>query len=295
MNYVITGSIGHISKPIVAKLIAEKHHVTVITSNQNRVAEIENIGAKALVGSVSETEFITKAFDKADVVYLMIPPNWNVTNWFEYQKQVANNYITAIQTNAVKKVVLLSSIGAHLRKGAGPIDGLGYLEEKLLALKDIDTIALRPSYFYYNLFSLIPLIKQANIIGGNFGGNEKLVLVDTNDIAKVAIDALLTLNFKGFQIQYIASDERLTSDIAKVLGTAIGKPDLPWVIFSDEQNLQGLLAAGLSNTIAEGYTQMGKSIREGFIQEDYWKNKPAMGKLTLEEFAEKFAQAYFNS
>jgi len=295
MNYVITGSIGHISKPIVEQLVANKHNVRVITSSESRKNEIEALGATALIGSVSDASFINNAFTNADAVYLMIPPNWAVTNWFEYQQQVAENYIAAIIKNNIKKVVLLSSIGAHMRKGAGPIDGLGYLEEKLVALSNVDTLALRPSYFFYNLLSMIPLIKQANIIGSNFGGTEKLVLVDTDDIAALAIDALLKLNFNGFNTQYIASDERETSEIASILGTAIDKPNLSWVVFNDEQNLQGLLGAGLSNTIAEGYTQMGKSIREGLIQADYWKNRPSLGKLKLEAFAERFALAYKNS
>jgi uncharacterized protein YbjT (DUF2867 family) len=50
MNYVITGSIGHISKPIVKKLKEAGHHVTVITSNSDRVKEIESLGATAFVG-----------------------------------------------------------------------------------------------------------------------------------------------------------------------------------------------------------------------------------------------------
>jgi hypothetical protein len=37
-----------------------------------------------------------------------------------------------------------------MRKGAGPIDGLGYLEEQLLGLQNVNTVALRPSYFFYN-------------------------------------------------------------------------------------------------------------------------------------------------
>jgi hypothetical protein len=40
-----------------------------------------------------------------------------------------------------------------LRKGAGPVDGLGYLEEQLLKLEGINVKFMRPSFFYYNLFA----------------------------------------------------------------------------------------------------------------------------------------------
>ncbi|MFP5042069.1 NAD(P)H-binding protein [Parasediminibacterium sp. JCM 36343] len=292
MNYVITGSLGNISKPIVAALVAAGHSVKVITSSADRVAAIEDLGATALVGSVEEASFVNSSFAGADAVYLMVPPKWAVANWLAYQQQISDNYVAAIAANNIKYVVQLSSIGAHLRKGAGPIDGLGYLEEKLAPLTDVNLLMLRPSYFMNNLYGMIGLVKQANIFGANFGGKEPLVLVDPSDIAAVASEALLHFAFKGHSIQYIASDERTTDEIAAILGEAIGKPGTPWVVFTDEQSLQGMLGAGLDEEIANGYTQMGKSIREGLIQEDYFKHKPVLGKIKLEDFAKGFAAAY---
>ncbi len=293
MNYVITGSIGHISKPVVAQLVAANHQVTVITSNPERVADIEALGATAKVGSVEDATFITSAFAGADAVYLMIPPLWKTDNWLAYQQTVADNYVAAITANNIKYVVQLSSIGAHMRKGAGPIDGLGYLEEQLLGLQDVNTIALRPSYFFYNLLNQIGLVKQAGIFGSNFGGgDEKLVLVDTTDIAAVTAEKLLNLSFKGFSTQYIASDEVSTNEIAQVLGEAIGKPGTPWVTFTDEQSLQGMLGAGLDAEIANGYIALGAAIRNGLIQADYWQNQPTLGKVKLADFAKVFAAAY---
>jgi hypothetical protein len=137
------------------------------------------------------------------------------------------------------------------------------------------------------------LVKQAGIFGANYGGtDEKLVLVDTNDIALVAAEKLLNLSFTGFTTQYIASDEVSTNDIAQVLGEAIPKPGTPWVTFTDEQSLQGMLGAGLDAEIANGYATMGAAIRSGAIQEDYWQNKPTLGKYKLADFAMAFAAAF---
>jgi uncharacterized protein YbjT (DUF2867 family) len=264
----------------------------VISSKQENAAAIEALGATPLIGSVENADFIINSFRGADTVYLMIPPNYTTTDFNAYQQNVADNYVAAVKNNNIKNVVQLSSIGAHLRKGAGPIDGLGYLEEQLDLLPGINALHLRPSYFFNNLYSQAELVKKAGIFGANHGGQEKFVLADTDDIAAVAADALLNLNFSGHKIQYIASDERTTDDIAKVLGEAIGKPGTPWVVFKDEQSLQGMLDAGLTPTMAEAYTQMGQSIHKGLIQEDYWKHKPVLGKVKLEEFAKRFAGVY---
>jgi uncharacterized protein YbjT (DUF2867 family) len=293
MKYVITGSLGHISQPVVKNLVAAHHQVVVISSNENKKAEIEALGAIAAIGSVSDAAFINQTFSGADAVYLMIPPNFATTNLMDYQIQVANIYVEAIKLNGVKNVVQLSSIGAHLRQGAGPIDGLAYLETELEKLAVVNVKILRPSYFFYNLFGMIGLIKNAGIMGSNFGNtNEKLVLVHTNEIAEAVTENLLHLNFTGKTVQYIASDECSINEISEVLSNAANKPNTPWVTFSDEDALNGMLQSGLPKTNADGYIEMGKSIREGLLQADYWNNKPLLGKIKLADFAKEFEAAY---
>lgn len=294
MKYVITGSLGHISQPIVTALVKAGHAVTVITSNQARVKDIETLGAVAAVGSIEDTIFLTRAFSGADAVYTMVPPKADAPDWKAYIGQIGKNYAEAIKNNGVQYVVNLSSVGAHLADGCGPVSGLYRAEAALNTLKDTNIKHLRPAYFYYNLFSNIGLIKNMGIAGSNFGFDKKeFPIVDPSDIAAVAIEALLQLNFTGHSVQYIASDEVSTADIAAALGKAINKPDLNWVTFTDEQSLQGALQAGLPVELAKNYTEMGHAVQSGKMYEDYWKNHPvALGKIKLTDFAKTFAAAY---
>lgn len=292
MNYVITGSLGHISKPIVQKLAKAGHNVTVITSKAENASAIDSLGAKAAVGSVEDADFLKQAFAGADAVYLMIPPKWGVTKWRDYQNHVADNYIAAIRANEIPYVVMLSSIGAHLGNGAGPIDGLHDLEQKLKATERLNVSVLRPSYFMYNLLNMSGMVKGMGMMGSNFG-DEKVVLVHTNDIAEVALQKLMNLDFTGYQIRYIASDERTGAEIAAVLGEAIGKPETPWIVFSDEQNKQGMQQAGMNEEMATEYTSLGNALRTGALQEDYFANRPTLGDVKLEDFAKnEFAPAF---
>lgn len=293
MKYVLTGSTGNISKPVAETLIAAGHEVTVISSDANKREIIENLGAKAAIGDVNEVEFLTKTFTGADAVYLMIPPVYVPENWPAFMKQIANNYAKAIKESGVQKVVQLSSIGAHLGYGAGPINGLAYLEKQLDVL-DIDVLHLRPSYFYTNFYSMVDLIKNAGIMGSNFGqADERFVLVHPSDIAAVAAKHLLALDFKGQTHEYISSDVRTFAEISKAIGTAIEKPELPWIQFPDEDAMNGMLGAGLPKTIADGYLEMGQGIASGIVQEDYFKSgaKP-QGKVKLEDFAKEFAGVF---
>jgi len=293
MKYIITGSLGNVSRPVTKNLVAAGHDVTVISSSADKKSEIESLGATAAIGSVTDVEFLKNAFQNAEVAYLMIPSSFALPDYAKFQLEVADQYLEALKGSSMKHIVLLSSLGAHMRKGAGPIDALGYLEEKLLALPDLNLNFLRPSYFFSNLFSLVGMIKHAGIAGNNFGdSDEKLVLTHTDHIAEVATDALLQ-PVTGKTVTNIANDERHPSEIAAILGNAVGKPNTPWITFSDEDAYQGMLAAGLNESFATLYKEMGQALRSGQMQAEYWKNRPEqLGSYKLEDFAKEFAGAY---
>ncbi len=293
MKYVITGGAGNISQPLTEKLLNAGHQVTVIGRTAEKLQPLIDKGATDAIGSVEDESFLKETFAGADAVYLMIPPNFSVANWRHFQNTVARNYIAAIEADNIKNVVALSSIGAHMGNGAGPVDGLADLEGLLHGLKNVHIKILRPAYFMMNLFGMIPLIKNGTIMGANFGGtDEKLVMVHTNDIAAAAAEELLALNFTGQTVRYIAGDEKTGTEIATILSDAVNKPGIPWIMFSDEQTLAGMKQAGLPETFAEGYTTMGKAIRDGKMQEDYWKNHPGLSPTKLEDFAKEFAVAF---
>lgn len=290
-QYIITGSIGNISKPIVEGLVNAGKKVSVITSSADRVMEIEKLGAKAILGNVADAAFVKSAFKGAEVVYTMIPPIWQTNNWRASQNVIGNNYAEAIKENGIKYVVNLSSIGADLGNGVGPVDGVHDLEQLLNKIPNLNVKHLRPSYFYHNLLAQVGLLKQAGFMGSNFGDVEKVFLVHPKDIAIVGLEELLNLSFTGNSAQYIIGDEKSGKEIAEIFGKAIGK-DVNWVVFTDEQQKQGLLQAGLSETHSSAYTEMGKSLREGLMQRDARKNKPALSATKLESFAQEFSAAF---
>ena len=294
MNYVIIGGAGNTSKPLALQLLKAGHHVTVIGRNAKNLKELINAGATPAIGSVEDINFLIKAFAGADAVYTLVPPKWDVTNWKEHIGNIGKNYAEAIKATGVKYVVNLSSIGAHLPDNCGPVNGLYKVEQALNALPDVNVLHLRAGFFFANFLANISMVKQLNILGGNYGdAGKKLILVDTDDIASVAAEELLSLSFKGHAIRYIASDEKTGGEIASVLGASIGKPDLPWIEFSDEQTIGGLQQAGLSEEISINYAEMGRAMRTGLMTEEYvtQKNYP-IGKIRLTDFAKTFAATY---
>ena len=293
MNYFITGSLGNISRPIIEKLISAGHNVTVLTHSSDRVAAIKDLGATPVVGSVEDGSFLKAAFKGADVVYTMVPPKWDPTDWKKHIARVGKNYAEAIRENKIKWVVNLSSIGAHLPDGVGPVSGLYQVEQELNRLEYTNILHLRPGWFFSNYYGSVSLIKNMGILGSNNRAENKMVLSHTSDVAEAAANALLNLDFKGHNVQYLVSDERTYADTARIIGEAIGKPGLPWVEFTDDQSLDGMVLAGLNEEVAKNYTEMGAAMRSGIMMEDFYKQDKAIrGKVKLEDFAKEFEVVY---
>lgn len=294
MKITLTGSIGNITKPLAQILVAKGHEVKIISSNTGRAEEIKSLGAIPLIGSVSDTGFLKDAFTGAEAIYTMVPPNFAAPKFRAYIRSIGENYAAAIKESGVKKVVNLSSVGADLPDGTGPIAGLHDVENIFATLNGVAVKHLRAGYFYINFLANIDMVKHANILGSNFGPDAKLVLVHPRNIAEVAAEVLES-NFTGKTIQYVASDDESTpADVAKLLGTEVGKPALPWIEFSDEDAFNGMVGAGLPEEIAKNYVEMGDAIRSNKLFVDYYKNRPALGSIKLKDFAEEFAAAYQN-
>lgn len=294
MNITITGSLGNISQPLAEQLIAKGHQVTVISHNPERAQAIEQLQAIPAIGSIEDAHFLLKAFNNADAVYTMIPPNYHTTDIRAYMKAVGDRYARAIAQAGVGHVVNLSSIGAHIPDGPGPTGANYYVEQQLNALKDTHVLHLRPGMFYTNFYGSMPMIRHQHIIGNNFDATANMVLSHPHDIAAAAADALNTLSFTGNTVRYIASDEKNGGEIAAILGQAIGEPSLNWVEFSDEAMLQGMLQNGLSEQMATVYViEIGVALREGTLFEDYRQHAhQAFGQRSLTDFAKEFAFVY---
>ncbi|MEO5943854.1 MAG: NAD(P)H-binding protein [Ferruginibacter sp.] len=298
MKIIITGSLGHISKPLAESLIQKGHSITVISSKAEKEKDIEALGARAAIGSVEDVSFLTKTFTGADIVYLMEPPvNFldHTTNVETQWANIAQNYLQAIQQSGVTKVVHLSSIGAHTDKNNGML-AAHYLVENILKQlpENVSIKFMRPVGFYYNMFAFIHSIKTQSAIIQNYGGDEKEPWVSPSDIAAVIAEEM-EKPFSGREVRYIASDEVSPNEVAKILGEAVGKPDLQWRVIPDETFQNGLIAAGFSTSNAKGLTEMNAGRRAGVLYEDYHRHQPTLSKTKLTDFVKEFAIAYSKS
>lgn len=285
MKITITGSLGNTSGPLVRKLIENGHQVTVVSRTQDRKQDIESLGAAAAIGELFDVEFLAEAFAGSDSVYLMIPPNYQAQDMTQYIADAGKAYASAIEKSGVKNLVVLSSMGAHLPLGNGPLSALTLVERTYNQLEGVNITYLRPGGFFVNYLPSIGLIKAAGIIGDNTAPESRMLLTHPSDIADVAADALQN-PVSGITYRFIISEEITNNQIASVIGNAIGKPDLAWVRIPAQDYKEALIGSGFSESVAQAFVEMGDAFREGRSWEevDTRPEEIVKGNRTFKDF-----------
>lgn len=305
MKIIVTGSLGNISQPLTEILISQGHTVTVVSSDPEKQTAIENLGAIPAIGSMSDVKFLTSTFKGADAVYAMIPLSFTEPDLGAYMHRIANNYAQALREAGTKRVVLLSGWAADLVNAENV--------ENVLDGLDASLTIMRPAAFYTNFYQSMDLIKGKGFIGkfltlrysglwalltgktgllmGNYGGEDRIVFVSPKDIGE-AVSEELQLMPQQKTIRYVGSEEMSCNQAAKIIGTAVGKPWLKWVLLSDKDMLQGLKMAKVPDKLAQTLVEMQAAMHSGKTLENFHRSQPKMGKVKLADFAKEFAAVY---
>jgi hypothetical protein len=166
-------------------------------------------------------------------------------------------------------------------------------EEMLNEVEEANVLHLRPTYFMENFLVAIPMIQQMGINGSSIRPDLSFPMIATIDIGTYAAKRLDALDFQGKSVQHLLGPRDLTwPEATRILGSSIGKPDLAYVHFPYDNELEAMVQAGLSRSIAELYSEMNKAINERLIRSPE-RNSENTTPTTVEEFAKNiFALAY---
>jgi uncharacterized protein YbjT (DUF2867 family) len=141
---------------------------------------------------------------------------------------------------------------------------------------------------------VLAMIKHQGIAGSAMGGDYAFPQVATVDIGAVAADALRARNFTGFSVHELLGPRDLSLvEATRIIGVAVGKPDLQYVQFPYDAAFDGMVSAGLSKSMAGLYVEMSRAFDEGKIQPIEGRNARNTTPTSFEEFATRtLAPAY---
>ncbi len=263
----ILGATGNIGSKIAGLLKKNGVRTRLVARSADRLRTMVDKRTEAMAGDARDTEFLMKAFQGSDAVFTMIPPDPRAENFRTYAAEIGESIARAVQLAGIKYVVNLSSIGADLDSGTGPIAALHAQEERLNRVPGLNVVHLRAGYFMENLLMSRDLVQGRGINGGAVRGDIKLPMIATADIALFCTDRLMKLDFSGSSVAYVLGSSDLSLiEATMTIGIKIGKPNLPYVMFTPKDAEAGMVSAGLSPDMARQYVEMSQAFNEGRIK-----------------------------
>ena len=292
--YVITGATGHTGNVIARKLLAQGQTVRAVGRSADRLAPLAAEGAETFVCELTDATALGEAFSGARAVYAMIPPSMISADYRGDQAKVADAVADAIEQAQVKYAVSLSSVGADKAEGTGPVVGLHYLEETLNRIPELNVVHLRPAYFMENVLAQIGIVQTMGITAGPVRADLTLPMIATRDIGAAAADALTGLAFNGKQTRELLGQRDLSySEVATIIGKAIGKPDLNYLQLPDEQVRAAFLQMGMSANVADLILEMADALNSGHMRPLEKRSAENTTPTSFESFvAEEFVPRY---
>ncbi|MBC7923826.1 MAG: NAD(P)H-binding protein [Ferruginibacter sp.] len=282
---VVAGVTGNIGSRLASRLVELGHQVTGLGRNEARFKQMGLAGVDFREGELTDVSLLTALLKEADAAFLLIPPNATAPDNLAYQNATGEAIVQAVRDSGIRYVVNLSSQGADLEAGTGPVLGVHRQELRLNQVPGLNVLHLRPAYFMENLLANVPLVQRMGITGSAMRGDLSFPMIATADIAGAAAGIFDRLDFRGVVIRDLLGPRDYSmQETAQILGQAIGKPDLPYVQFSYEDGKQGMQQAGLSASMAELYTEMSRGANEQGIFNRVSRTPENTTPTALEQF-----------
>jgi uncharacterized protein YbjT (DUF2867 family) len=289
-KYVILGASGNTGSIIADSLLLRREKVRVVGRDEGRLQRFVRKGAEAFTGDVSDAAALTKAFGGARAAYLMLPP----AKSREDQERDSDAIAKAVEESGLRYAVHLSSYGAQVPEGTGPVAGLHSSEQKLSAISGLNVLHLRAAYFMENNLAAISMIHGMGVFGNALLPDLKLPMIATRDVGDYAAQRLLDLDFSGKQTRELLGERDLSmTEATAVIARGIAKPDLRYEQFPYDQVQQALTQMGVPPKGAALYIEMYKAINAGVLAAQEPRSRENTTPTSFEKFVQDvFAPAY---
>src|SRR5712675_3025832 len=260
--YVILGASGNTGSIIANFLLSKGKKVRVVGRDSGRLQRFVDKGAEAFTANPSDAAALTKAFSDARAAYLLLPP----AKSREEQERDSDGIAKAVKESGLPYAVHLSSYGAQVPEGTGPVAGLHSSEQKLNAIRWLNVLHLRAALFMENNLAAIGMIHGMGIFGNALLPDLKLPQAATRDVGDYAARRLLDLDFSGKQTRELLGERDLSmAEATAIIARGLGKPDLRYEQFSYDQVRQALTQTGFSPKKAAVYLEMFEAINVGLL------------------------------
>jgi uncharacterized protein YbjT (DUF2867 family) len=277
MTYAVLGVTGNTGKVVAETLLAQGKQVRVVVRDRAKAAAFAARGAEVAVADLTSAEALAEAFRGVEGAYALVPPSFT-PEFKAYQRATADVIAAAAEQSKLPHLVLLSSWGAQLPAGTGPIAGLYYAEQQLRKLSATRSSFLRAAYFIENIGSSLGAL-ESGVLPSFFKAQFAQDMIATHDIGTTAA-MLLVEGAAQTQVVDLAGPRASFADIAATFSKLLNKP-IQVAEVPPDAAVPTLRSFGVPDELAGLYHEMFVGIQSGHIALEPGHRK-IQGKTDLE-------------
>ncbi|HEX6243990.1 MAG TPA: NmrA family NAD(P)-binding protein [Polyangiales bacterium] len=251
--YTVFGATGNTGKVVANQLLAQGKRVRAVVRDARKAEALRAQGAELRVADVWESAGLAQLLAGSEGAYVMLPPRADTPDLVETERLLTDALARALTAVRVPHVVLLSSMGAHLAEGTGPIATTRYAE-RVLSEATPALSALRPAYFMENWRTSLAGLPHDKL-PSMLELDHAVPMIATEDIGRAAADVLLQ-GPKAAPV-YELMGPRLYSprDVARALSSVVGREIQPERV-PNQAIVTALTGFGMSARNAELFRQL---------------------------------------
>lgn len=258
--HIVLGASGQIGSMLIDNLLRKDIPVRAVVRNMAKAEALKNKGAEVVTADYTDLPALKKALSGGSPVFLLTPENPASIDRLGEIKTIINNYKEAVKSSGVKRIIGLSSMGAHNGFGRGALEASYLLEH---AFKDIDAeqVFIRPAFYYSNWLGYLELVKEKGILPTFFPPDLKVPMIAPPDVAAFLTDAMTGKLREGI---YEISGPRdySSNEIADIFGKVLNRDAAAQQIMPEDWE-SALLQAGFSRDGAKSLMLMTQAVIEG--------------------------------
>lgn len=204
-------------------LLEQNDHDLILLARQpNKLTEEMSMGATVTRTDLRDRSSLLEPLSDADAFFFLIPPFDTSGASRKISRGVVENVTDAIEQSKLKRVVLLSSLGAHHVGGTGPVLGLHDAEGALRGM-DKDVAFLRVGYLMENCLWSMDSILERGVIELPISGHVEMSFVATKDVATKVVELLNDTEWKGTHIRELVGPVMTFEEAASIIGQECGR------------------------------------------------------------------------
>lgn len=278
--FVVTGASGNTGKVVAEALLAAGKRVRVLARDPARVRSLSDRGAEVSVGSLEDLAALEDALAGAEGLYLLSPPDLGAQNFLRDRAKLLDGVIDTVKRAKVEHTVLLSSLGAQLTKGTGPVLSLHHAEQAFRKT-GLQVTFLRASYFAENWGAVVPVALKDGVLPSFVKGDQTLPLVSTPDIGRVAAELLLR-GPRGVEVvELVGPSDPTPQKVADTLSKLIGR-DVALVEAPLAAVVPTFTSFGISEDVSRLYQELYEAIARHEIEPQGDGARLVRGTIPLE-------------